>query len=59
MPNDPALSLFTAALGLAPPWKVLDIDFDETAKRIDFRGRLRPGQPLRLPGLWGGTAARP
>ena len=37
MPNDPALSLFTAALGLAPPWKVLDIDFDETAKRIDFR----------------------
>ena len=37
MPNDPSLSLFTAALGLAAPWKVTDIDFDETAKRIDFQ----------------------
>lgn len=37
MPNDRSLSLFTAALGLAAPWKVTNIDFDETAKRIDFQ----------------------
>lgn len=37
MPNDPSLSLFTAALGLAAPWKVTNIDFDDTAKRIDFQ----------------------
>ena len=37
MPHDPSLSLFTAALGLASPWQVLSIDFDESAKRIDFQ----------------------
>lgn len=37
MRNDPALSLFTAALGLAAPWQVTNIDFDEAAKRIDFQ----------------------
>lgn len=36
MSHDPSLSLFTAALGLAEPWQVTNIDFDEAAKRIDF-----------------------
>ena len=49
MPNDPALSLFTAALGLAPPWKVLDIDFDETAKRIDFQVGYDRGSRFACP----------
>ncbi len=29
-------SLFTAALGLNPPWQVLDIKFDLKKGRIDF-----------------------
>lgn len=37
MPNNPSLTPFTAALGLAAPWKVMSIDFDEAAKRIDFQ----------------------
>ena len=29
-------SLFTAALGLQAPWKVVSTDFDPAAKRIDL-----------------------
>jgi hypothetical protein len=42
---NPDHSLFTAALGLQPPWEVTSVDFDAEAKRIDIEvGFTRGGR---------------
>ena len=42
-------SLFTAALGLMPPWKVLDIQFDPEKGRIDFQVGFSSGAKFACP----------
>jgi len=42
-------SLFTAALGLMPPWYVLDIQFDPVRGRIDFRVGFSAGSRFGCP----------
>lgn len=42
-------SLFTAALGLAPPWEVQDIQFDPKAGRIDFKVGFSSGAKFPCP----------
>ena len=42
-------SLFTAALGLAPPWQVLDIQFDPEKGRIDFKVGFSSGSKFSCP----------
>lgn len=39
-------SLFTAALGLMPPWQVLDIQIDPDKGRIDFNVDFSSGVKL-------------
>lgn len=43
-------SLFTAALGLMPPWQVLDIQFDPEKGRIDFKVGFPSGSKFTCPG---------
>jgi transposase len=43
------LSLFSAALGLAAPWQVVDVRFDPTAGRIDFEVAFTPGTRFTCP----------
>lgn len=43
-------SLFTAALGLTPPWEVQDIQFDPNAGRIDFKVGFPAGAKFACPG---------
>ncbi len=45
------LSLFSAALGLAAPWQVVDVRFDPKAGRIDLEGESpsRRGHALPAP----------
>ena len=42
-------SLFTAALGLTPPWQVLDIQFDPEKGRIDFKVGFPSGSKFNCP----------
>ena len=42
-------SLFTAALGLIPPWQVLDIQFDLEKGRIDFKVGFSSGAKFSCP----------
>jgi transposase len=42
-------SLFTAALGLMPPWQVLDIQFDPEKGRIDFQVGFSSGAKFACP----------
>ncbi len=42
-------SLFTAALGLIPPWQVLDIQFDPEKGRIDFKVGFSSGAKFPCP----------
>jgi len=42
-------SLFTAALGLMPPWQVLDIQFDPEKGRIDFNVGFSSGAKFTCP----------
>jgi hypothetical protein len=42
-------SLFTAALGLLPPWQVLDIQFDPEKGRIDFQVGFSSGAKFVCP----------
>lgn len=42
-------SLFTAALGLMPPWQVLDIQFDPDKGRIDFNVGFSSGAKFTCP----------
>jgi len=42
-------SLFTAALGLMPPWQVLDIQFDPNNGRIDFKVGFSSGAKFSCP----------
>jgi len=43
------LSLFTAALGLQPPWEVVDVEFDPDQGRIDFHVGFAPGTRFACP----------
>ena len=43
------LSLFSAALGLAAPWQVVDVRFDPQAGRIDFEVAFTPGTRFAVP----------
>jgi transposase len=43
------LSLFSAALGLAAPWQVVDVRFDPKAGRIDFQVAFTPGARFACP----------
>ena len=42
-------SLFTVALGLMPPWQVLDIQFDPEKGRIDFKVGFTTGAKFSCP----------
>ena len=42
-------SLFTVALGLMPPWQVLDIQFDPEKGRIDFKVGFASGAKFTCP----------
>ncbi len=42
-------SLFTVALGLLPPWHVLDIRFDPEKGRIDFQVGFTSGAKFPCP----------
>jgi transposase len=42
-------SLFTAALGLQPPWEVADVDFNRDQGRIDFQVAFRSGAQFSCP----------
>lgn len=42
-------SLFTAALGLQPPWQVTDVRFDQEAGRIDFDVAYGKGSRFTCP----------
>jgi len=42
-------SLFTAALGLKSPWKVVDVGFDPNRGRIDFHVGFAPGTRFACP----------
>jgi len=42
-------SLFTVALGLTPPWQVLDIQFDPEKGRIDFKVGFTTGAKFSCP----------
>ena len=42
-------SFFTAALGLTPPWLVLDIQFDPEKGRIDFKVGFPSGSKFNCP----------
>jgi len=48
-PMNPDHSLFTAALGLQPPWKVISVDFDAEAKRIDIEVGFARGARFDCP----------
>ena len=50
-------SLFTAALGLQAPWKVVSTDFDPAAKRIDLEVDFERGARFACPGC--GAAGQP
>ena len=41
--------LFTAALGLKSPWKVVDVGFDPNRGRIDFHVGFAPGTRFACP----------
>jgi transposase len=43
------LALFSAALGLAEPWQVVDVGFDAAAGRIDFQVAFTPGARFACP----------
>jgi len=42
-------SLFTVALGLVPPWQVLDIQFAPEKGRIDFKNGFSSGAKFPCP----------
>ena len=42
-------SLFTAALGLTPPWEVVSVNFDAAAKRIDLEVGFARGARFACP----------
>ncbi|WP_421621137.1 ISL3 family transposase [Alkalilimnicola ehrlichii] len=50
-------SLFTAALGLTPPWEVISVEFDAEAKRIDLEVGFARGARFTCPGC--GAANQP
>jgi len=50
-------SLFTAALGLQPPWEVVDVRFSEPARRIDFEVAFEQGARFVCPSC--GAEAQP
>lgn len=43
------ISLFSVALGLQPPWKVVDVAFDPGVGRIDFEVGFTPGTRFSCP----------
>ncbi len=43
------LLLFSAALGLAAPWQVVDVRFDPKAGRIDLEVAFTPGTRFTCP----------
>jgi transposase len=43
------LALFSAALGLAEPWQVVDVGFDAAAGRIDLQVAVTPGARFACP----------
>ena len=57
MTDPAAASLFTMALGLQPPWEVVEVAFDPDAGRIDFQVAFAPGSALCLPALRGRGSA--
>ena len=48
-PINPQHGLFTAALGLQPPWQVIAVDFDGEAKRIDIEVGFTRGARFACP----------
>lgn len=42
-------TLFTAALGLVPPWQASDIQFDAQKRRLDIRVDFKPGSSFGCP----------
>ena len=42
--------LFETALGIAEPWSVASVDFDEATKVLTISIDFLPGQPF--PGVW-------
>ena len=47
--NPAEQSLFTAALGLRPPWEVISVDFDPEARRIDLEVGFARGARFACP----------
>jgi transposase len=43
------LELFSAALGLEEPWKVVDVQFDAQRRRLDLRIDFARGARFRCP----------
>lgn len=51
-PQSPSLDvhgLFTIALGLVPPWRVVDLRFDAEEKRLDMQVDFQPGATFACP----------
>ncbi len=46
--------LFTMALGLTPPWEVVDIDFDAERHRLDLYLDFPRREPVCVPAMRGG-----
>src|SRR5712691_6371232 len=46
---DAQLDLFTRALGLAAPWQVVGVDFDESERRLELRIDFPPGARFPCP----------
>lgn len=45
--------VFEAALGIADPWAVAAVDFDEAAKVLTVRIEFKPGSPFAVSGYEG------
>jgi hypothetical protein len=45
-------SLFTLAMGMTPPWKVVEVKFDEGRRRLDLRVDFPVWEPIWLRGMW-------
>ena len=56
-PSPSEHSLFTAALGLTPPWGVVSVDFDAKAKRVDLEVDVAGGARFACPAC--GAAEQP
>jgi transposase len=43
------LSIFSATLGLSPPWQVTSVSFEKESNRLDIRVEFTPGCSLTCP----------